>query len=263
MPGVDSSGYALLVLCVCLSHVPSLAEWYGWNGRGSWIVTRPPGTTKSTLNVAVEHILPTPPEPMQVQQYALEEQAARVGWFPGSCERAGQTWTGAWAEECVSELRAEKDKEEFTTPAKTKARKTSSSYSARFDSSFDTLGLPLTPSTTKTFSPPPLTPLKIGRDSLPTNSEPLSPKSPPAHGRHRRSTTESSVHADSSRSSVEHGASGRRKSVGGAGAKSAGRSTSNSFLNTASRPVAGSRQNRSEATKGRAGKVVDLKSTTG
>ncbi|EJD52710.1 hypothetical protein AURDEDRAFT_181254 [Auricularia subglabra TFB-10046 SS5] len=221
-------------------------EWYGWNGRGTWIVTRPPGATKSTINVTVEHFPPSPPSAHLLEQYALEEQASGCGWLPGTVEREGHAWTGPQAEEYFAERQAEKEREEVTTPVK-KTRKASSA-SASYGDVTVIAGLPLTPaSSMKAFSPPPLTPLKIMRDSPP--AEPLSPKSPPTQGRHRRSTTESSVGGDRTAHTGASGA-GRRKSTsasgtgGGSHARNGNRTAGSASLNGSHKsPTNGARQN--------------------
>lgn len=219
-------------------------EWYGWNGRGTWIVTRPPGATKSTINVTVEHFPPSPPSAHLLEQYALEEQAAGCGWLPGSVVRQGQAWTGPRAEAYFAERQAEKEREEVATPVK-KSRKASSA-SASYGDVTAIAGLPLTPaSSMKAFSPPPLTPLKITRE--PPSTEPLSPKSPPAQGRHRRSTTESSVGGDRTGQSGA-GAAGRRKSTsatgGGSHARNGSRGAGTTSVNGSHKsPPNGARQN--------------------
>ncbi|KZW00325.1 hypothetical protein EXIGLDRAFT_761936, partial [Exidia glandulosa HHB12029] len=235
-------------------------EWYGWNGRGSWVVTRPPGATKSTINVSVEYMPPSPPALALLQKYALEEEATRVGWFPGSLPREGQSWTGPLADKYFSERQAEKEKDDIATPAKTKSRKASGNSSSPLEM---TNSLPLTPAASaKAFSPPPLTPLKIGKESV--AAAPLSPKSPPATGRHRRSTTESFINGDSGRSNGDQGASGRRKSVGSGAGRGAGRGNASGSGSYKPSTSTGSRQNRSETAKGRGGKTAILsKSTSG
>ncbi|KAH7108195.1 hypothetical protein BKA62DRAFT_681390 [Auriculariales sp. MPI-PUGE-AT-0066] len=173
----------------------TLLDWYGWNGRGSWTITRPPGVTKSTLNVTVEHNTPAPPSSDLYARQALEEDAARGGWFPGATEREGQAWTGAVAEMYAAQRQAE----EIATPAKsTKTRKMSTASSIR-DTSGDSVvqTVSASPPTSLVISslptsPAPLPPLKFGQDAA-TPTEPVSPTSPKRRTRIRRGTEASDV----------------------------------------------------------------------
>lgn len=216
----------------------TLLEWYGWNGRGSWSVSRPPGVARSTVSVAIEHIPPPSPRRDLLQKYALQEEAARVGWLPGAAERQGHIWTGAQADEYTLELQAEQRREEFVTPIKAKTRKASNSSSSNPPVSPDVPGQPPTPvSSNKAF---PLTPTSVRKNSTPADSWVAKPVS--GHSRHRRATTESSLPGDSADRRLSEGPSGRRKSIGGRG-KVANKSATP--LNAPTRSATGSRQARS------------------
>jgi hypothetical protein len=181
---------------VCFSTIVNFgrsnlfAEWYGWNGRGSWVVTRPPGATKSTLNVTVEYTPPLPPDSHILARRSLEEEAAVVGWSAGSTPREGQAWTGAIAELYAGQRQAE----ELATPVKSKTRKMSASVASR---DITEAAESIASASPEAITPASLPPLTLNKAVLST--EPLSPTSPKRKTRTRRGTESSEVGA------AEHG----------------------------------------------------------
>ncbi|KAF8170186.1 hypothetical protein K438DRAFT_1854178 [Mycena galopus ATCC 62051] len=146
-------------------------EWYGKNGRGSWVITRPATSSKISVNVAVEYIAPAVIEDTWkaiVREKAIED-AVKRGWGGfAEIERTGHVWTGEAAEAFAAKrLAAEKEKEEAAAAtsspveragksreAEKRARMPSMSISS--SSGSDVL-LPLTPTTSPVHHTP-LTP---------------------------------------------------------------------------------------------------------
>ncbi|KAF7362040.1 hypothetical protein MVEN_00549400 [Mycena venus] len=145
-------------------------EWYGKNGRGSWVLTRPSTSSKISINVSVEYIAPKVTEEVWnaiIREKSIED-AIKRGWGGfAEIERAGHTWTGETAEAFAAErLAAEKEKEEAAAPPSPVERVGKSreagkrvripSVSISSSSGSDVL-LPLTP-TTSPVQQTPLTP---------------------------------------------------------------------------------------------------------
>lgn len=105
-------------------------NWYGKNGRGQWIVSRPASLTtptKANSNVTVEYISPSPATghglTAAMWEYVRqEEEAARVGWTPARIDRDGAEWVGMNAELYQSARAAEKEKEEQAVKEEKAAR---------------------------------------------------------------------------------------------------------------------------------------------
>ena len=105
-------------------------NWYGKNGRGQWIVSRPTGPTtpsKISSNATVEYIPPSPATGHGLtaamwERVRHEEEAARVGWTPARIDRDGAGWVGVNAELYRSARAAEKEKEEQAVKEEKAAR---------------------------------------------------------------------------------------------------------------------------------------------
>lgn len=105
-------------------------NWYGKNGRGQWIVSRPtiPTTpSKISSNATVEHIPPSPAIGHGLtaaiwERVRQEEEAARVGWTPALVDRDGAEWVGVNAGLYRSARAAEKEKEEQAVKEEKAAR---------------------------------------------------------------------------------------------------------------------------------------------
>ncbi len=113
------------------SHIPALRdvlkfarrcpklesiEWYGRNGRGTWIISRENGTSSSTTSsqsatahssgsasastgtstIKVDHVTPSLATPVERARLEREEDAIANGWTP-IIPRAGNGWTGPGA----------------------------------------------------------------------------------------------------------------------------------------------------------------------
>ncbi|KII92863.1 hypothetical protein PLICRDRAFT_37659 [Plicaturopsis crispa FD-325 SS-3] len=112
----------------------ALIEWYGKNGRGSWVVSRPsPATSKLSTNVTVEYNAPK--ISAQVWQALLRQQererAASKGSLPEVVGRVGQAWTGAAAEMAESAQEKEDTAPAVSRGRQAKARNTSISETPR------------------------------------------------------------------------------------------------------------------------------------
>ena len=105
-------------------------NWYGKNGRGQWIVSRPTSLTtptKASSNATVEYIPPSPATghglTAAMWEYVRqEEEAARAGWTPAQVDRDGAEWVGMNAELYQSARAAEKEKEEQAVKEEKAAR---------------------------------------------------------------------------------------------------------------------------------------------
>ncbi|KAJ7287738.1 hypothetical protein C8J57DRAFT_1284756 [Mycena rebaudengoi] len=96
-----------------------VVEWYGKSGRGSWAITRPTTSSKTSVNVSVEYHVPKVAEPVWKAMMREEsvDDAAKSGWGGFTeIERAGQAWVGETADAIAAERTAEKEKEEPTSP---------------------------------------------------------------------------------------------------------------------------------------------------
>jgi len=105
-------------------------NWYGKNGRGQWIVSRPTSPTtpnKTSSNATVEYIPPSPATGHRLtaamwERVRQEEEAARVGWTPARIDRDGAEWDGVNAELYRSARAAEKEREELAVKEEKAAR---------------------------------------------------------------------------------------------------------------------------------------------
>jgi hypothetical protein len=105
-------------------------NWYGKNGRGQWIVSRPTGPTtpsKVSSNATVEYIPPSPTTGHGLtaamwERVRQEEEAARVGWTPARVYRSGTEWIGINSEHYQAARAAEKEKEEQAVKEEKAAR---------------------------------------------------------------------------------------------------------------------------------------------
>ncbi|KAF8342261.1 uncharacterized protein EI90DRAFT_3116181 [Cantharellus anzutake] len=106
-------------------------EWYGRNGRGSWVVSRDngssstassnqgPGTHSSgnssaptgTSAIKVDHVAPSLTTPAEISRSEREEDAIIHGWTP-IVPRAGREWTGHGAEAYRNSLEEERKSNE-------------------------------------------------------------------------------------------------------------------------------------------------------
>ncbi|KAK7057386.1 hypothetical protein R3P38DRAFT_2840650 [Favolaschia claudopus] len=146
-----------------------IIEWYGKHGRGTWVITRPT-SSKTSVNVAVEHAAPRLSETMWkvIARDRSIEDATKRGWGGfADIERAGHAWTGDTAEAFARErLAAEKEKEEMaalSSPVERAGKSGESVKRARVpsvsisSSSGSDFLLPVTPTTSPTQHTP-LTP---------------------------------------------------------------------------------------------------------
>jgi hypothetical protein len=105
-------------------------NWYGKNGRGQWVVSRPKSPTspsKTNSNATVEYIPPSPATGHGLtaamwERVRQEEEAARVGWTPTRIDRDGAEWVGINAELYQAARAAEKEKEEQAVKEEKAAR---------------------------------------------------------------------------------------------------------------------------------------------
>ena len=105
-------------------------NWYGKNGRGQWIVSRPTSLatpSKISSNAIVEYIPPSPAtghglSAAMWERVRQEEEAARVGWTPARIDRDGAEWVGVNSELYRSARAAEKEKEEQAVKEEKAAR---------------------------------------------------------------------------------------------------------------------------------------------
>ncbi|KAJ7647484.1 hypothetical protein FB45DRAFT_893564 [Roridomyces roridus] len=142
-------------------------DWYGKNGRGSWIVSRGATSSKIGLNVSVEY---TPPriteEVLRVIEREQAVQDALKGWSGfAEIERSGHAWTGETAEAFAAERLAEKEREEPPSPVERlgKTREAGKrvrlpSVSVSSSSGSSDIPLPLTPTASPTQHHTPITP---------------------------------------------------------------------------------------------------------
>lgn len=102
-------------------------NWYGKNGRGQWIVSRPTTQSKINSNATVEYIPPSSATGHALttavwERVRQEEEAARVGWTPARVDRDGAEWIGMNAQLYQSARAAEKEKEEQAVKEEKAAR---------------------------------------------------------------------------------------------------------------------------------------------
>ncbi|KAJ7497137.1 hypothetical protein FB451DRAFT_1210259 [Mycena latifolia] len=141
-------------------------DWYGKNGRGSWVITRPATSSKISVNVCVEYIAPKITEEVwkAIIREKSREDAVKRGWGGfAEVQRAGHDWIGETADAFAAERLAEKEKEEVTSPVERVGKPRESGKRVRMpsvsisSSSGSDVLLPLTP-TTSPVQHTPLTP---------------------------------------------------------------------------------------------------------
>ncbi|KIY50175.1 hypothetical protein FISHEDRAFT_71789 [Fistulina hepatica ATCC 64428] len=89
----------------------TLLEWYGKAGRGSWIVTRAPTTSKISMSVSVDYKAPFVPEDAQILMLRRNDAdtSKRLIAELGIPPRIGAVWTGELADAMCEDRRREQD----------------------------------------------------------------------------------------------------------------------------------------------------------
>lgn len=138
-------------------------DWYGKSGRGSWVISRP-GTSSKSTNVLVEYNAPMITEKVwnALKREKSIEEAVKRGWSGFSeIERTGCVWTGEKAEALAADRVAEEEDAATSPVERGKTREPAAKRvrvpSVSISSSSGSDVLPLTP-TTSPMQHTPLTP---------------------------------------------------------------------------------------------------------
>ncbi|KAJ6593723.1 hypothetical protein B0H19DRAFT_1091763 [Mycena capillaripes] len=246
-------------------------EWYGKTGRGSWVITRPPTSSKISINVSVEYIAPKVTQEVWrtiIREKSIED-AVKRGWGGFTeVERAGHAWIGETAEAFAAERLVQKEKEEAMSPVERVGKSRESGKRVRMpsvsisSSSGSDVLLPLTPTTSPvqhTPLTPPLSDYSVSeadaawlRDCTSSNRKrtPSTPSAQNAGASSKQRTRSSTAASNSKDTAGDRSGASNASGTGSRGAKpSRGRGGASSNTRGARKPAG---NNTAESSSGRA-----------